>query len=427
MHPGGIVIAPGPIHDMVPTQRAAKGLITTQFDLEDIERIGLVKLDLLGIRSLAVLGSVADHLYTHGKSPHARQVDFIDAIPDEDEATSNLVASTHTIGCFQIESEGMRGTLKEIQASTRDEIMMGLALFRPGPMTGGLKDAFVRRQLGQERVSYLHPALEPMLADTHGVILYQEQVLKLAHELAGLSLADADLLRRAMSHFDPGEQMQTLKLRFLSGAQQKSAVPRGVGERIWELMVAFAGYGFPKAHAAAYAAIAWKSAYCKTHWPAEFMAGVMANWGGYYRQPAYIEEARHLGFEVRAPHVDHSLREFTTAYLEEGTTLFMGLDQVKDLTRHTQKSILRERPFRSLDDFLTRVDPRPKELEHLAKVGALAGYAAIPVLLARARSKDWRSGQPGLFDLTPELEIEDWSIAQITDAQTELLGISLSP
>ncbi|KAA3643880.1 MAG: DNA polymerase III subunit alpha [Chloroflexi bacterium] len=425
VHPGGIVISPGPIREIVPTLRASKGLITTQFDLEDIERIGLVKLDLLGIRSLAVLGWVADHLYKYGKSSYERQVTFIDAIPDEDEATTRLVESTNTIGCFQIESEGMRGTLREIQVSNRDEIMAALALFRPGPMTGGLKDAYVRRHLGKEEVQYLHPALAPLLVDTYGVILYQEQVLKIAHELAGLSLADADLLRRAMSHFDPGEQMKTLKLRFISGAEDKSGVPPAIGERIWELMAAFAGYGFPKAHAAAYAEIAWKSAYVKAHWPAEFMAGVMANWGGYYRQPSYIKETQRLGFEVRAPHVDHSQRQFTVTYLDDTPVLFMGLDQVKDLTHHTQKAILKKRPFHSLDDFLSRVAPRTLELEHLAKIGALSGYATIPGLLTRVARKDWQAGQPGLFQITSDDTEQDWQEAQIADAQQELLGIAL--
>ncbi len=155
-----------------------------------------------------------------------------------------------TIGCFQIESPGMRATLKEIQASTVDDIMVALALYRPGPLTGGLKDDFVRRHRGQAPVAHLHPALSGLLADTYGVILYQEQVLRIAHDLAGLSLADSDLLRRAMSHFDPGKQMQTLKEKFMAGAWQRASVPAVVAERIWELMAAFAGYGFPKAHAA---------------------------------------------------------------------------------------------------------------------------------------------------------------------------------
>jgi DNA polymerase-3 subunit alpha len=154
----------------------------------------------------------------------------------------------------------MRATLREIHAHSVEDILAALALYRPGPLTGGLKDAFVRRHLGQEAVTQLHPALTPLLADTYGVILYQEQVLRIAHELAGLSLADADLLRRAMSHFDPGKQMQTLMEKFVEGAYRRNAVPEQIAGRVWELMAAFAGYSFPKAHAASYAQ-AWRAAW----------------------------------------------------------------------------------------------------------------------------------------------------------------------
>ena len=193
------------------------------------------------------------------------------------------------------ESPGMRATLKEVQAQSVDDIMVALALYRPGPLTGGLKDAFVRRHRGEEPTTHIHPALAPLLQDTYGVILYQEQVLRIAHELAGLSLADSDLLRRAMSHFDPGKQMQTLQEKFIAGALEHSGIPIPASQRIWELMAAFAGYGFPKAHAASYAKLGWRSAWCKTHYPAEFMAAVLANWGGYYSQRVYLGEARHMG------------------------------------------------------------------------------------------------------------------------------------
>jgi len=285
IHPGGIVIAPGAITDLVPTQLAAKGVVITQFDLDSIERLGLVKLDLLGIRGLTVLGDVAEEIAA-GKSETLSSV--LDAIPQDDPATAELVRSGRTVGCFQIESPGMRATLREIQARSVDDIMVALALYRPGPLTGGLKDEFVRRHRGEEQISHLHPALAPLLEDTYGVILYQEQVLRIAHELAGLSLADADLLRRAMSHFDPGQQMQSLKGRFIAGAAGRNSVPPEVAERVWELMAAFAGYGFPKAHAASYAQVAWRAAWCKRHHPAIFMAAVLANWGGYYGQREYL-------------------------------------------------------------------------------------------------------------------------------------------
>jgi len=244
VHPGGMVVTPGAITDLVPLQQAAKGVAITQFDLESIERLGLVKIDLLGIRGLTVLADVADAICDSaaGQAPLAA----VEAIPTADTAVSDALERGQTIGCFQIESPGMRATLREIHARTEADLLAALALYRPGPLTGGLKDAFVRRHRGQEAPDYLHPALQPLLADTYGVILYQEQVLRIAHDLAGLSLADADLLRRAMSHFDPGKQMETLMQKFIAGAQAISSVPPETSEKIWALMAAFAGYGFPR-------------------------------------------------------------------------------------------------------------------------------------------------------------------------------------
>ncbi|MEA3440828.1 MAG: DNA polymerase III subunit alpha, partial [Chloroflexota bacterium] len=337
IHPGGMVITPDVMTELVPTQLASKGITITQFDLEAIERLGLVKIDLLGIRGLTVLNDVAAKA---GRERPGRVIRFLEAIPTEDPAAATLVESGGTIGCFQIESPGMRATLKEIRARSVDDIMVALALYRPGPLTGGLKDAFVRRHNKLEPTAYLHPSLEPLLADTYGVILYQEQVLRIAHELAGLSLSDADLLRRAMSHFDPGKQMQTLEGRFVSGAYEHNQVPEDIAKRIWELMAAFAGYGFPKAHAASYAQVAWRSAWCKTHYPALFLAAVLANWGGYYSQRVYLLEARRLGLAIRPPDIQHARREFSVSYLEGQPVLFMGLDQVRDLTRRTQQRIL---------------------------------------------------------------------------------------
>jgi len=425
IHPGGMVIAPGPITDLVPTQLASKGVVITQFDLHPIEEMGLVKIDLLGIRGLTVLNDVAAGAPRPdlGKS-HTGVLEFLESIPQEDPGTSDMVVEGRTIGCFQIESPGMRGTLKEIQARSVDDIMVALALYRPGPLTGGLKDAFVRRHRGQEVATFLHPALEPLLTDTYGVILYQEQVLRIANELAGLSLADADLLRRAMSHFDPGKQMLTLKERFIAGAYSRNRVPEPVGEQIWELMAAFAGYGFPKAHAASYAQISWRAAWSKAHHPAIFLAAVLANWGGYYSQRVYLMEARRLGLSLRSPHINHARREFSVSYLEGEPVLFMGLDQVRDLTRRTQKRILRGRPFNSLGDFLARVDPRQVEAERLVKVGALEGFGSIPAVLSEINQGGWSAGQLSLFSMG-EGGGDDWTLEEKVEAQEEILGVGV--
>ncbi len=425
IHPGGVVIAPGPLTDIAPTQLASKGVVITQFDLASVETLGLVKIDLLGIRGLSVLGDVAEHIQYGRRSEFATTLDVLDAIPPDDPATSKLVRSGRTIGCFQIESPGMRCTLREIQSTSIDDITMALALYRPGPLTGGLKDAFVRRHLGREPVTHLHPALAGLLAETHGVILYQEDVLRLAHELAGLSLADADLLRRAMGHFDPGREMQTLQERFVAGAQAQSGVPEQTGTRIWELMAAFAGYGFPKAHAVSYAQVAWRAAWCKAHYPAEFMAAVLANWGGYYRQGVYLSEARRLGLTLRRPHVNHSQRHFSVAYLDGGPELYMGMAQVRELTRRTQKRILSERPFGSFADFLARVDPRPKEAVNLVRCGACASMGEQPTLLRQLEQGGWQGGQLPLFAPDGD-EAEAWSLEKRVAEEESILGVSVS-
>jgi DNA polymerase III alpha subunit len=308
--------------------------------------------------------------------------------------------------------------------------MVALALYRPGPLSGGLKDAFVRRHRGLEPADYIHPALESLLAETYGVILYQEQVLQIANELAGLSLSDADLLRRAMSHFDPGKQMITLKEKFVCGASALHGVPQPVSERVWELMAAFAGYGFPKAHAASYAQVAWRAAWCKAHYPARFLAGVLANWGGYYPQRVYLNEARRAGLKIYPPLVNHAQPEFTSAILDGEEVLIAGLNQVRDLTQRTQARILNQRPFASLQDFLARADPRPIEAQNLVRCGALQGFGTIPALLHRLENGSWRGGQLSLFSFEPassgDAPAEDWSLNEKSAAEEAILGVSVS-
>jgi DNA-directed DNA polymerase III PolC len=425
VHPGGVVIAPGPLTDLVPLMRSGnKGVTITQLDLDALASLGLIKLDLLGIRGLTVLGDVAEAVYSWRRKEFHTPLEVLDAIPGDDPETADRIERGDTIGCFQIESPGMRATLREIHAREPDDLMIALALYRPGPLKGGLKDAFVRRFKGEEEVTHLHPDLAPLLEETCGVILYQEQVLRIAHDLAGLSLADADLLRRAMSHFDPGRQMQVLRDKFIDGAQQHCGIDAELAGRIWEMMAAFAGYGFPKAHAASYAQVSWNAAWCKSHFPAEFMAAVLANWGGYYSQRVYLTEARRMGLALRPPSVNHSRAEFSVSYAEGQPVLYMGLDQVRDLTRRAQERILRGRPFRSLDDFLTRIDPSKAEAENLIRAGAFEGLGAIPGLLARLKEGPWQLGQMSLFGWKPE-EGEEWSLSERMAAQEDVLGISV--
>ena len=259
------------------------------------------------------------------------------------------------------------------------------------------------------------------------MILYQEQVLRIANEIAGFDLSEADLLRRAMSHFDPGKRMQELKRKFVSQAHERNSIPTDVGERIWDMMAAFAGYGFPKAHAASYAKLGWRSAWCKSHYPAEFMAAVLANWGGYYSQRVYLGEARRMGLIVRPPHINYSQHNFSVKKMDDShqRALFMGLDQVKELTRQTIQRIIRLRPFTSVEDFLTRVDPRPQEAENLTSVGALDGIGTIPTILRRLKSGGWQQNQLSLFEWA-DSGTEDWTLQQKVDAQLEILGASLA-
>lgn len=423
VHPGGIIIAPFPIENLIPLVHSPTlGIHHAQFDLEGVEKFGLVKIDLLGIRGLTVLGEVADQIQTWHQSEYQNGLAVLDQIPHDEPATAEAVSNARTIGCFQIESPGMRATLREIHAQTVEDIMAALALYRPGPLRGGLRDAFVRRFRGEEQVSHIHPALSHLLSDTLGVILYQEQVLRIAHELGGLSVQQADILRRAMSHFDPGGVMKTLQMNFIEGAAKNHNVDQATAEQIWDMMAAFAGYGFPKAHAASYAQLAWHSAWCKTHYPAEFMSAVLGYGGGYYSQRVYLMEARRLGLTVKPPHVNHSISRFRTAYPQGQPVLYMGLNQVRDLTQKTIKSIIQNQPFISLDDFLLRVDPQKKEVRHLLMCGAFEELVSIPDGLKRVD----HSRLPGQMNLFADTKsTKDWDQNQLSTAQHEILGISL--
>ena len=391
VHPGGIVISAEPITNLVPLQHATKGLLITQYDLSGVAKLGLVKIDLLGISALTVIADCAELIQRH-------QPGFsIESIPHGDAATAHTLSTAQTIGCFQSESPGMRLTLREVSARNINDVLIALALFRPGPLTGGLKDAFVRRHLGQETAAYLHPALEPMLRETYGVILYQEQVLRIAHEVAGFTLGEADLLRRAMSKKSERE-MARLRQQFVTGAQAVSGLDEPTAMQVWDLMAAFAGYGFPKAHAAGYAVVAYRMAYLKTRYPAEFMAARLAVWGGFYSPRVYMSEARRLGLIVRPPHINHSGEAFTLEPSDR-KTVWMGLGQVRELTHTTIDTIIQQRPFASLDDFLMRAQPVYSEAVNLVKAGALDGLGGVKTMLQQLEKERWHGRH------TPQLSL----------------------
>ncbi|MDX9830879.1 MAG: DNA polymerase III subunit alpha [Anaerolineae bacterium] len=377
VHPGGLVITPGPLTDLLPLQWAPKGFYITQYDHLDVEAVGLPKLDLLGIRALTVLADAERLVRRHGDPAFQ-----LASIPEDDPAAAALLSRAETIGVFQCESVGARRTLRQLRARTVRDLAVANAFFKPGPAMGGMAAAFVRRYRGQEAVSYLDPALEPILANTMGVLLFQEQVLRVAREVAGLSWAQADRLRHGMGHFGHGE-MAALEAQFVSGCRRPP--PEGPGmsrqqaETLWQQVLAFAGYGFNQGHATSYALVSYRSAYLKAHWPAAFFCARLAEWGGFHHPAIYMAEARRLGIAVRPPHVNHSGSRFRLEIEGDRPVLWMGLGQVRDVRRESVRAIVagrRERPFASLRDLLARLLLQPKEVQHLVQCGALDGLPA---------------------------------------------------
>jgi len=381
VHPGGIVITPGPLTDLVPVQWAPKGFLITQYDHHDVEVIGLPKIDLLGIRALTVMADTVD-LVRLNQNP-----DFIlDEISHDDQKTGEMLSRGETIGVFQCESQGAQRTLRQLQARTVRDLAVSNAFFKPGPATGGMAQAFVRRYRGEEAVSFLHPTLEPILGSTKGVLIFQEQILRVATEIAGLSWEEANHIRRGMSKFR-AKEMDAMRSRFVAGCQRPP--PDGPdfssqqAAKLWDQVAAFAGYGFNKGHATAYANVSYRSAYLKARWPAEFLCARLANRGGYHHPAIYIAEAVRLGIQVRPPHINHSQNKFTFSYAEEDAdvltpVLWMGLGQVRDLRSKSVLEIISQRakaPFTSTRDLMRRVRLQDKEATHLVQCGALDGLA----------------------------------------------------
>jgi DNA polymerase-3 subunit alpha len=396
VHPGGVVITPGPLTDWLPVQWAPKGFLMTQFDHRDLEALGLPKLDLLGIRALTVLADAAELVRRH-YDPSFR----LAGIPLDDPATGDLLAQGDTIGVFQCESSGARRTLRQLQARTVRDLTVANAFFKPGPATGGMAQTFIRRYRGKEQVAFLHPALAPILDTTQGVLLFQEQILRVATEIAGLNWEQANHLRRGMSKMDPVEMAQ-METQFVAGCQRPS--PKGPGftpeqaQTLWEQVVAFAGYGFNQGHATAYADVGYRSAYLKAHWPAAFLCARLADRGGFHHPAIYIAEALRLGIVVRPPHVNCSGRAFKLDVASEGKespVLWMGLGQVRDLRRASVRAIVMERrrgPFADLRDLLRRVSLQAKEVAHLIQCGALDGLGESRAALLAEAEKIQRAG-----------------------------------
>ncbi len=364
VHPCGMVISPDTIYNRVPLQKAAKGVIVTQYDMHDIESAGLLKIDLLGVRGLSVFYDTIRLLKKRGIT-----VD-IDSIPLDDKETYSLISAGQTMGCFQIESPAMRGLLRNLKPKHVEGIIQAVAHIRPGPTSGGLKDAFIRRFNGLEKTEYIHPALEPVLKETYGVVVYQEQVLKIANVIAGLSMAQSESIRRSMTKFKGSRGMEKNRDIFVSGAIQRG-FEESVAVDIWNQIVGFAQYGFNKAHSATYGYLGYKSAFLKCHYPGEFMTAVLLNNGGFYPRMAYAEEARRLNIPLLYPDVMKSGEDFTLT--DNG--IMPGLGDIQHISKPCVKAIIEERSikaFVSLYDFVIRVKPDVREFENLVKSGALS-------------------------------------------------------
>src|SRR6266851_3944700 len=395
IHPCGTVISARPLTWLTPLERATKGIVVTQYDMNAIEALGLIKMDLLGQRGFTTMSLALDNIEKKevkeveevkeaqeknnvapdGSTPcpKPREIDF-DAIPENDLATCDVIAAGRTMGVFQIESPAMRGLLRTMKARTLEEVAQALALIRPGAAEYGSKELFVKRLRGQEEIEYAHPALKKILGDSLGVCIFQEQVMQISQTLGSMSLAEADLIRRASAKFSGRSDRERLRGKFLQAAGMM-ALTEQQREETWMMVEKFAGFGFCKAHAATYADISYRMAYLKTHHPAEFLAAMCSAGAGFYHVSAYVEEAKRWGIVVRLPSVNHSRMEYTAEDGGDGKrALRVGLMQVRGLRVETITAILRARgeggKFQSLEDFLRRVPVERDEIESLIKCGA---------------------------------------------------------
>jgi len=356
IHSGGIVITPGPLTDYIPLEKTTKGIVVTQCDMYQAEKIGLVKIDILGQRGLGVLVDC----YNAVKQVEGEYF----TVPEHDSKTYDILRTGKTIGVFQIESPGMRALLRDLCPQKLDDITLGLALIRPGASESGMKKIFLDRFHGNEKTVYPHQNLKTVLNDTFGVFIYQEQVILAAKEIAGFNLPASDLLRRAITKKRKQIDLDKLRRRFLDGARNNN-VDSATAENILNQLAQFASFGFCKAHAATYGYLAWQSAYFKAHYPDIFMTAVLRNGGGYYPSAVYVAEARRLGVMIRPPDVNRSDKIDSTY---EGN-IYLGLHRIRDLTHKTIDNIQNNRPFVSLSDFLSKVELSAREIENLIRVG----------------------------------------------------------
>jgi DNA polymerase-3 subunit alpha len=391
-HASAVVIADRPLVEYLPIYKGTKGELVTQFDMKGVEKVGLVKFDFLGLRTLTVINQAVRLIRRH----HLPDFD-IRAIPLDDPAVFALLQSGSASGVFQLESAGMRALMVRLKPSTFEDIIALVALYRPGPMESGMHDDYVRRKHGEQSVTYLLPQLEPLLNETYGIILYQEQVMQIAAAISGYSLAEADILRRAMGKKDPAV-FAAQRQRFATGAKDKG-IPKDKATALFNLIEKFAGYGFNKSHSAAYALIAYQTAFLKAHYPLEFLAALLnCEINQTTTMAKHIMEAREQGIELLPPDINRSDRDFT---VEEGKVRF-GLAGVKNVGVGAILNILEARkssPITGFGDLLERgnlTKVNKKVLEALIQAGAFDS-------LVPQRARLWE-GLEGALEKTQNLK-----------------------
>ncbi|MGB9867652.1 MAG: DNA polymerase III subunit alpha [Bacillota bacterium] len=361
VHAAGVVITPKPLVEYVPLQNSQEGTITTQYSMEALEELGLLKMDFLGLRTLTVIDNCVKLVNKHTPLD-------LSTISHDDKATYQLLSQGETAGVFQLESGWVREFLRALKPSRFQDVVAAVALCRPGPMEQ-IPEFISARQRGAK---YLHPVLEPILSETHGVIVYQEQIMQIAATVAGFTLGQADILRRAVGK-KKKELLDEMEAAFIAGCE-RNGYPPELARQLYDLILKFANYGFNKAHAVAYALLAYQTSYLKAHHPAEFMAALMSSVAGSPEKIAmYVEECKRMGVPVLPPNINESTEQFTAG----PRGILFGLSGIKNLGESAIKHILDARssgPFRSLADFCARVDTRvinKRVLESLIKAGAM--------------------------------------------------------
>ncbi len=438
-HAAGVVISPRPIYEFVPLYQSGSGDVTTQYSMTNLEEIGLLKMDFLGLKTLTVIDQTISLIREETGKPLN-----IDEVQLDDGATYELLNKAQTLGVFQLESTGMRDLARKVGIDNFEDLVALVALFRPGPMH--MLPDYIKRKHGEIEITYDAPALEPILKETYGVMLYQEQVMKIASEVGGFSMSEADILRKAMGKKIP-EVMEKYREEFVKRAS-KNGVSAEVAEQTYKKMAQFAGYGFNKSHSAAYALIAYQTAYLKANYPVQYMAALLSSEvGNTAKLAAYIEECRRMNIPVLPPDVNASHLKFTVT---DGKIRF-GLAAVKNVGENAIKAIIEERsnagPFRSLFDFCSRVGARlvnKRVIESLVKCGAFDTleekrsrlFAAIDAALEQGQTaqRDKQMGQTLLFDMAEEKsfapavypDVEDWPDFLKLKYEKEVLGLFIS-